>query len=468
MTRVERISGSFRDPSGFVFARDAIVYRQVNPCYRANYDFLMSSGLYADLTESELLVPHDEVGVHALGNHGAYKVLKPVQIPFISYPYEWSFSQLKDAALLTLAVHKRALSRSMVLKDASAYNVQFYQGKAILIDTLSFEIYQDGGAWVAYKQFCQHFLAPLLLMSRKDIRLSQLLRVFIDGIPLDLASSIAPKATYRQLGILMHLHLHARAQQRYKDSSRPPGSMRRKGIGKQSLLQIADSLRSTVSGLRWQHGATDWSDYYRGDSYLAAAFQHKLELVAEYLGLTKPSIVLDLGANTGEFSRLATRSGAFAISADMDPGVVEANYLKVKAEAEKSLLPLLLDLANPSAAIGWANAERQALAERSKADCLLALALIHHLAISNNVPLPNIAEYFACLADWLIIEFVPKGDKQVQKLLTSRVDIYEHYSQEGFEASFCEYYEIVKSNPLRQSERILYLMRRKAIKTPDL
>ena len=263
----------------------------------------------------------------------------------------------------------------MVLKDASAYNIQFWQGRPILIDTLSFEIYQEGQAWIAYKQFCQHFLAPLLLMSHKDIRLSQLLRVHIDGIPLDLASSLAPKTTYRHLGILMHLHLHARAQQRFKDASRAARSPGRKGIGKQSLLQIADSLRNTIRGLRCGHDVTDWSDYYEGESYLAAAFGHKLELVAEYLELIKPSCVWDLGANTGEFSRLASGAGAFTVSADNDPGVVEANYLKVKSDEEKNVLPLLLDLVNPSAAIGWAHAERQSLAERSQADCLLALRL---------------------------------------------------------------------------------------------
>ena len=461
MTDFQRIKSSFRDPSGFVFERDGIVYRQVNPSYRAHYDRLMESGLYTGLTESRLLVPHDETDLRAASGRQAYKVIKPLQIPFITYPYEWSFGQLKDAALLTLAVQKRALSRGMILKDASAYNVQFFQGKPILIDTLSFETYQEGRAWIAYKQFCQHFLAPLLLMSRKDIRLSQLLRVFIDGIPLDLASALAPNSTYLQPGAVMHLHLHARAQVRYSDASRAAGSLERRRISKKSLLQIADSLRSAIGGLRWRHGTTGWSGYYEGDSYQEAAFGHKLKLVAEYLELAKPSCVLDLGANTGEFSRLASGAGAFTIAADNDPGVVEANYLRVKADREQNLLPLLLDLVNPSGAIGWANAERQSLAHRSKADCLLALALIHHLAISNNVPLSSIAEYFAELAEWLVIEFVPKSDKQVQKLLSTRDDIFDQYTEAGFEASFCASYEIIKSSPLQQSERILYLMRRR-------
>lgn len=461
MTGASRVQGSFRDPSGYVFERDGIVYRQVNLCYRSHYDQLISGGLYADLTERRLLVPHEEDGAYENSSGNAYKLLKPLPMPFISYPYEWSFSQLKDAALLTLAIQKRALSRGMILKDASAFNIQFFEGKPILIDTLSFEIYQEGKAWIAYRQFCQHFLAPLLLMSHKDIRLSQMLRVYLDGIPLDLASAMVSKATYRQLGILMHVHLHARAQRQYRDSSRTTGALARKRIGKKSLMQIADSLRNTIRGLRWRHGATDWSDYYDGDSYQEEAFRHKLDLVAEYLDLIKPSCVWDLGANTGEFSRIASDAGAFTLSVDNDPGVVEDNYLKAKRDQEKNLLPLLVDLVNPSGAIGWANAERQTLGERSNADCLLALALIHHLAIANNVPLVMIADYFASLAEWLVIEFVPKRDKQARKLLRSRRDIFEDYSLEGFEARFSGLYEIVKSNPLRQSERVLYLMRRR-------
>ena len=460
MTDFKRVTGSFRDPSGFVFERDGIVYRQVNTRYQPNFDHLVGSGLYAELSERNLLVPHEEVDQPPNASE-AYRFLKPLQIPFITYPYEWSFSQLKDAALLTLETQKRALTRGMILKDASAYNVQFFQGKPILIDTLSFELYQEGKAWVAYRQFCQHFLAPLLLMSSKDIRLSQLLRVYVDGIPLDLASAIAPKSTYRQIGVLMHLHLHARAQQRYKDASRAAGLLGRKRISKRSLLRITDSLRDAILGLRWRHDVTDWSDYYEGESYLEAAFGHKLALVAEFLELIEPGFVMDLGANTGEFSRLASGAGAFTVSADNDPGVVEANYLKVKGEKEKNVLPLLLDLVNPSGAIGWANAERQSLGERSQADCLLALALVHHLAIANNVPLPSIAEFFAGLAEWLIIEFTPKRDKQVQRLLRSRDDVFDQYSQQGFEASFGDVYEMVRSSPLEQSQRVLYLMRRR-------
>ena len=193
-----QLGGSFRDPNGFVFVSEGTLYRQVNKSYQRHYDLLYSSGLYEALVSRHLLIAHDECDYLPHGNDQIYKVLRPLPVPFVSYPYEWCFSQLKDAALVTLDLQKRALAHNMVLKDASAYNIQFLDGKPLLIDTLSFETYEEGRAWVAYRQFCQHFLAPLVLMSQKDIRLSQLLRVYIDGIPLDLAASLLPKRTYLQ------------------------------------------------------------------------------------------------------------------------------------------------------------------------------------------------------------------------------------------------------------------------------
>lgn len=460
MADSRQIGGSFRDPNGFVFVTDGLVYRQVNESYRSNYDQLMASGLYAELVSRGLLIPHEEASSELSPGGPCYKILQPKQVPFISYPYEWSFSQLKDAALATLDTQSRALRQGMILKDASAYNIQFYQGKPLLIDTLSFEAYQDGQAWVAYRQFCQHFLAPLVLMSRKDIRLSQLLRVYIDGIPLDLAKSVLPKRTWLDFGATMHLHLHARAQQRY---ARKPSSVetRRRGrLGKQALDNICDSLRSTVRGLKWGHEKTSWAQYYEGDSYQREGFDDKYQTVGDYLKIVMPKHVWDLGANTGAFSRIASDHGAFTVSIDSDPGAVEANYLQSQRNQEKRLHPLLVDLTNPSAALGWANDERESLAQRCQADCVLALALVHHLAISNNLPLGKIADYFASLAEWLIIEFVPKSDAKVRILLGSREDIFEQYTESGFESAFEQRFEIVRCHHIRFSERVLYLMRR--------
>jgi hypothetical protein len=275
-----REGASFRDPSGFLFTRQGVLYRQVNQEYRTHYDLLMSSGLYTRLVGMGLLIPHDEVAEQPQESEVAYRVIRPEPLEFVSYPYEWSFSQLKDAALATLAIQKQSLEAGMVLKDASMYNIQFFHGKPVLIDTLSFEMYREGEPWVAYRQFCQHFLASLALMAHTDVRLSQLLRVYIDGIPLDLASRLLPRRTRYGLGLATHIHLHAAAQKRYADKSTAKVGSTRK-MSKVSFMGLMDSIESTTRKLSWKPAGTEWGDYYAASSghYSTAAFEHKKQLV---------------------------------------------------------------------------------------------------------------------------------------------------------------------------------------------
>ena len=450
-----QLSASFRDPSGFLFSRDGVLYRQVNRKYEQEYVRLMESGLYEKLVKAKLLIPHVEVDVFPAEPEICYKVIQPERVPFISYPYEWSFGQLKDAALTTLSIQKRALKAGMSLKDASAYNIQFVRGKATLIDTLSFETYKEGQPWVAYRQFCQHFLAPLALMALKDVRLSQLLRVYIDGVPLDLASALLPGSTRVNFGLLTHIHLHAGAQKRYAGEE---VKSRRGSMSKQAMTGLVESLESTVRKLEWKPGGTEWGNYYDITNYSDAAFEHKKRLVREWTTRLQPRQVWDLGANNGVFSRVASEAGPYVISFDIDSTAVEQNYRQVKAERNEKLLPLQLDLTNPSPSLGWANRERDAFGQRGPVDMALALAVIHHLAISNNVPLPQLADFFAETGKWLVIEFVPKADSQVKKLLASRADIFPTYTREGFEAAFQEKFTIHEAVSVNESQRVLYLM----------
>ena len=453
------LGASFRDPSGFLFTAGGALYRQVNHVYAENYDCLMESGLYAKLVKAGLLIPHQEVEQAWAEKEAAYRVLQPELTPFISYPYEWSFSQYKDAALATLSIQKRALKAGMSLKDASAYNIQFVHGKPVLIDTLSFEAYQEGQPWVAYKQFCQHFLAPLALMVLKDVRLSQLMRVYIDGVPLDLASQMLPVFTRLNFGLLTHIHIHAGAQKRYADAEIDQAKARG-GISKQAMVGLIESLQATIKKLKWKAGETEWGNYYDITNYSDTAFEHKKEVIAEWVERVKPDLAWDLGANNGEFSRIASEAGIYTVSADIDPTAVEQNYRRLRREKERNLLPLVLDLTNPSPALGWANRERDSFGQRGPVDMVFALALIHHLAISNNVPLPQVAEYFASVGQWLVIEFIPKSDSQVQKLLRSREDIFDQYTKEGFEQAFEMYYRIQEVMPIEESKRILYLLQK--------
>jgi hypothetical protein len=456
------VPSSFRDPTGYLYREEGVLYRQINQSGFDDYFELMNSGLYQELTTAELLIPHEELEKYDQNAPPSKLVIKPEEIPFISYPYEWSFSQLKHAAELTLNIQKIALQNGISLKDCSAYNVQFHRSKPILIDTLSFERYQEGEPWIAYRQFCQHFLAPLALMAYTDVRLSQLLRIYIDGIPLDLASKLLPKKTSLNFSLNVHIHMHAKSQERYSDKEIDLNKNRRQ-MQKHQLLGLVENLTSAVNNLSWKAGDTDWSNYYQFHDYSANALQHKKDLVVEYLGRTQSATVWDLGANTGVFSRLASDQNIQTIAFDVDPGAVELNYLHAIEQSDQNILPLVSDLANPSPGLGWANEERQSLLERGPADAIFALALIHHLVIGNNVPLQYLADFLSRACRWLIIEFIPKSDPQIKKLLQVRQDIFPDYTQEQFIQEFNHHFNLINQQQIMETERTLFLFKNKSI-----
>lgn len=421
----------------------------------------MKSGLYDSLIESRLMVSHQEVEDDDPKSENYYKTIKPEVIPFISYPYEWCFSQLKDAALTTLNIQKKAISFGMTLKDCSAYNIQFNKGKPVLIDTLSFEKYTDGMPWVApYRQFCKHFLAPLSIMSYTNIGLNKLSQIYIDGIPIDLASSLLPFRTYFNNSLFYHIHMNAKIQNRFADK---PVYTEKYKMVKKSLLKLVDKLELGIRKLNWHPSGTMWHDYYRDpnfSNYSSESFDHKKQLVADFLKKINPNTVLDLGSNLGIFSRIANDMGLLTIAADNDPAAVEKNYLSCIKDNTKLILPLIIDVINPSPDIGWENKERISFIKRCKIDTVMALALVHHLAISNNLPLDRIASYFSTLCNNLITEFIPKNDSNVKKLLLRREDIFPNYNQKEFEYQFRKYFTILEFYKIKDSERTLYLMKK--------
>ena len=452
----ETVAGSFRDPAGFVFRRDGTVFRQVDKSYGTVYDRLMTSGLYQSLVRDGLLLPHDEVPSGAEHSY-AHKILRPVQLPFISYPYEWSFSQLRDAALLTLEIQFRAMQYGMSLKDASAYNIQLHRGRLVLIDTLSFELYDEDFPWVPYRQFCQHFLAPLALMAYKDVRLGQLLLSHIDGLPIGLATRLLPLTTGFKPGLLMHLHLHARSQRKHERKALKREAFRGR-FSRGKLLALLTSLRSATEKIRWEARESPWVDYQQMDSYDEVAITNKKRLVAEFLDVLEPTKVWDLGANVGAFSRIAAARNIPVVSIDSDPAAVDLNYRRVQSNEERYVYPVLSDLTNPSPGGGWENLERLPLLQRGPTDTVLALALVHHMAISNNVPLDRLAGFLARLGRSLIIEFVPPGDAKVKTLLSMRDHDFHGYTAKSFEAIFAEKFAIEKRSQIENSKRVLYLM----------
>jgi len=456
--------GSFRDPSGFVFRRDGIVHRQINRSFAREWDDLVASGLLAALRAKGILLPHEVAPLEAaLRPDLAHAVIRPEPLEFVSYPYEWSFGELRDAALLTLEAQTVGAEAGFTLRDATAYNVQFQRGKPVLIDTLSFERAEPGAAWLAYRQFCEHFLAPLALMARRDVRCGLMLREFVDGIPLDLAATLLPGRTKLNAGLLSHVHLHARAQSRYADRAEAgAAAASRRTMSPLRQRALIDSLRRTVEGLRWEPSGTEWADYADNTSYGQDAARRKDELVREFLRDAPGERVWDLGANTGRFSRIAADLGRRVIAWDIDAAATERHYRRVRADGTTTILPLVLDLANPSPGLGWANVERRSLQDRADADVVLALALVHHLAISRNVPFDHLAELFAGLAPGLIVEFVPKDDPMVRRLLATREDVFPDYTIEAFRAALGRRFEILSEAPIEGTSRSLLRLQRRA------
>ena len=450
-----KIYASFRDPSGYLFTDDKNrICRRINPVYFKQYEHFMNSGLYNELVSKEYIISHEE-----LEKSDEQIILSVKKIPFISYPYEWSFDQLKDSAILTLKVMLKALDYGMCLKDASAYNIQFLDGKPIFIDTLSFDFFQDK-SWTGYGQFCRHFLAPLLLMSYIDNRSNCMLKDFIDGIPLDMASKILG----RRGGLVakMHIKWHSKAINKYNSGT--TNNKLKTSFCKQSLVNMINMMIRQINKLSLKKDITEWQDYYSNTNYIDSAFESKKTIVEQYLKdtkLTSHDIAFDIGANDGTFSYLATKHGCLVVSFDSDYNCVNNNYNNSKQQVNGHILPLVIDFTNPSPDLGFANCERDSLLKRGNAKCVMALAVIHHICISNNVSFEMLANWLKELGEYLIIEFVPKSDSKVQKLLETRDDIFISYTQENFEKVFENFYIIKNHKKVSNSQRTIYYMRKK-------
>ena len=458
MSERKVLDASFRDPAGFMFEQDGRLKRLVTIYGRAGYRKFISSGLYTRLAKDGLIALHEEEPRSASWPADTEAVLLPEIIPFISYPYEWCFGQLKEAALLTLRIQELALEHGMSLKDGSAFNVQFRGAKPVFIDTLSFEE-NNLGPWPAYSQFCRHFLAPLLLIRNLWPGAASLLRASLDGFPLDFASAALPARTYLNFGCLVHIHLHARSQRKWTATQRPP--IRSDGsVQDDPKPAIIESLRHTVERLDPPKRATGWTGYYaESQHYSTEAEAAKRAAVTFAVDLIQPRLVYDLGGNTGAYSRLAAAQGAYCVSFDLAPTCVQLNYLEAQRDGDARLLPLVMDFSNPSPGLGFASRERMALDSRPKADLLLALALVHHLRITANVPFARIAEYFSRLGEALLIEWVPKQDPKVALLLSSRPDTFPDYNQEAFEEAFRRHFDLERVTRLPGNDRALYLLR---------
>ena len=458
MTRSVAESGSFRDRRGRIFYVDDRVLRSVMPVAREDYDFARSDGLIDELVAAGQLVAEsvtDEPEIKALCPDASL-VLEHPRLPFISYPYEWSFSTLQAAALLHLDIQLAALAKGVTLTDASAYNVQFVGPNPIFIDHLSFRRYRDGEYWAGHRQFCEQFVNPLLLQSVLGIPHNAWYRGALEGIGVEDMARALPWRSRFSWNTLTHVILQARLQ-RSSGSSGAVDKAARRPLPKIGFEQMLRSLRRWLARLSVAtRGKTVWADYATDHSYADAEVAQKRRFVADFVAATQPQMLLDIGCNTGDYAELALQSGARrVVGFDFDTGALEQATQRALAR-QLNFLPLHLDACNPSPDQGWLQRERQGFERRAKGDALLALALVHHLAIARNTPLEQTVDWLVQRAPAGVIEFVPRDDPMVQRLLRLREDLFTDYEPTVFASLLQARARIHKTEQVAASGRTLY------------
>jgi ribosomal protein L11 methylase PrmA len=450
--------GSFRDPAGRILHHEGRVFRLVSETGWQGFSPVWTSGLIDDLAAEGLILPLVEVDAAVAGNPAdTVRVFEVEKLPFVSWPYEWTFSALKAAALLHLDLHLKALARGFTLSDASAYNVQFRGSRPVFIDHLSVRPYNEGEIWTGHRQFCQQFLNPLVLASVVGVMPNAWYRGSLEGLPTTDLVRMIPWWRKFSWSLFMHVVMQARLERAVVAGSTTvdTGTMAKARLPKSSMIGMLQGLRSWISALNPPGGATVWRDYAANNSYSDAEATTKRQLVAEMVSELKPGLVLDLGCNSGDYSAEALQAGAAnVVGFDVDFGALEAAYARSKPD-NSDFLPLWFDAANPVPDQGWAQQERRGFAARARGDVVLALAFVHHLAIGRNIPLPRLVDWLIDRAPHGIIEFVPKEDAMVQSLLALREDIFTDYTADAFLAAVQSRATIVSDTQVSESGRRL-------------
>jgi hypothetical protein len=452
-------SGSFRDPRGRVFARDGAVYRALSPEGFRHWAHLRDSRLFRRATADGSLIATAEVADGLIqpppGKWAA--ILSHQRVPFISYPYEWTFGMLKAAALLQLDLLLGAVDEGLTLQDGSPFNVQWMGCTPTFIDVTSFVASGSEGVWAGYRQFCRQCLYPLLLQAYKGVAFGAWLRGDLDGIdPADLSSLLSARDLMRR-GIVRHVYLHAKLQTRYAATRRNlRASLMQARPGSGLVRATARSLKRVIEGLTWTPRSTHWIDYEQTHSYRPDDTARKRAFVDRVVRARRRRTVWDLGCNTGEYSRLAAAHAEYVVAIDADPGVADTLYQSLVRDHCPNILPLVMSATDPSPDLGWRQAERAGLIRRGRPELVLCLALAHHVVIGANVPVRELVEFVADLADEVVIEFVDRRDAMVERLLRNREDVFADYTREHFETALARVFRIERTEELMDGRRTLY------------
>jgi hypothetical protein len=448
--------GSFRDWDSRVFYDDGRVLRALSDDGLADWLALSESTLFREAVAEGKLVATSQVDDASIATASA--VLEHERIPFVSYPYEWTFAMLRDAALLQLELLRRALDEDLMLKDSSSYNVQWRGAKPVFIDIGSFERLRQGEPWAGYRQFCMLYLNPLLLQAYKGIDFRPWLRGSLAGVtPVDARNVFSFRDLFRR-GVFTNVALHARLERKHDDSQRDVKTeLRRAGFKKELIVANVRRLEKLVRRLDWEPSSSEWSDYGATTSYDEADAARKEEFVREVVHTRHWGLVWDIGCNEGRHTRIAAKNARYVVALDGDAAVVDRLYRSLAAEGESTILPLAVDVTDPSPALGWHGLERLTLDARGRPELTLCLAVLHHVAISGNVPVPEFLSWLAELRTALVIEFPTRDDTRVAALLRrKKADAHPDYDREPFERALAERFEIERTEELASGTRILY------------
>ena len=458
------VPGSFRDPDSRVFESGGEVFRALSARGLEDWNALRASAAFAELTDRGSVIETQEVGGDATATlpEGWAGVLRHAAVPFVSYPYEWTFGMLRDAALLQLDVLERCLAESLMVKDSSPYNVQWRGVAPVFIDIGSFERLREGEPWIAYRQFCMLFLYPLMFQAFRGIPFQPWLRGAIDGITPAQARAVMSMRDRLRRGVLTNVILHSRLEQRYAaiEGRAAKAQVRRAGFNTELILANVHRLRKLVARLDWEPATSAWTDYRDTSSHLHADADDKAAFVATAAGRRHWRLVWDLGANDGAYARIAARSSDYVLAMDVDHPTVERLYRALREEGERRILPLVMDVCDPSPALGWRGRERGTLADRGRPDLTLCLALVHHVAITRNVPVREIVDWLASLGGTVLVEFPERTDPMVQRLLAGKRDgAHEDYERAHFESCLREAFVVERQQELPSGQRVLYQAR---------
>ena len=453
--------GSFRDPDSAVFLADGEVLRGLSEQAAADWDRLRTTAFFPRLMAEGHVIsttPHDgEAPPSPRGTPWA-RVLRHERVPVVSYPYEWPFGMLRDAAALQLDVLRAALDEGMSLKDGTAYNVQFIGSRPTFIDVGSFEA--AAGPWPGYRQFCQTMLFPLLIQVHLGVPYQPLLRGNLDGLTASEVRGLFPGLRRFRRGVFRNVVIHGALEGRVKTGAEQvKKDLRSSGFTTELAKATTRKLTKLVRGLDVGRRGSTWSDYRDSCSYSDADAGAKRDFVRSALvDGAKPELVLDLGANDGAYSLLAAEHADYVVAVDNDELVIDRLYRRLRAERREDILPLVMNLVDPSGGIGWRNRERAPFSQRVRPDLVLALALVHHLAIAANVPLPEVVAWLRSFGGRLVVEFVHMDDPMVRRLLGNKPGgLFDDYRRDAFEAILGEHFGVHRQETLPSGTRTLYL-----------